>query len=73
MDKILSLKEQLHEEIERIPEPLLSQVLDFALFIKDRYVEDYISEEEKEIITASKLAYGAGDHLTLEEYEATQG
>ncbi len=73
MDKTISLKEQLLEEIDQIPEPLLSQLLDFALFIKGRYVEDGISEEEQANITASKLAYNTGDYLTLEEYKATQG
>lgn len=73
MDKTISLKEQLLEEIDQIPEPLLSQLLDFALFIKGRYVEDGISEEEQANITASKLAYNTGDYLTLEEYRATQG
>ena len=72
MDKI-SLKEQLIEEIEQIPEPLLSQLLDFALFIKKRYAEDDISLEEQDSIIAAKLAYDAGDYLTLEEYEAAQG
>ena len=72
MNKI-SLKEQLLEEIEQIPEPLLSQLLDFTLFIKKRYAEDDVSEEEQASIAAAKLAYGAGDYLTLEEYEAAQG
>lgn len=71
MDKTLSLKEQLYNEIEQIPEPLLSQLLDFALFIKNRHTEDNLFEEEKASITASKLAFDAGDYLTLEEYEAT--
>jgi hypothetical protein len=67
-----NLKEQLHKEIDRIPEPLLSQLLDYALFIKRRYVEDDISEEEQASIAASKLDYEAGDYMTLEEYEASQ-
>ena len=73
MDKIISLKEQLFEEIEQIPEPLLSQLLDFTLFLKQKYVEDSISQEERDNIAAAKSAYNAGDYLTLEEYEATQG
>ena len=71
MDKIISLKEQLFEEIEQIPEPLLSQLLDFTLFLKQKYVEDSISQEERDNIAAAKSAYNAGDYLTLEEYEAT--
>lgn len=73
MDKTISLKEQLFEEIEQIPEPLLSQLLDFTLFLKQKYVEDSISQEERDNIAAAKSAYNAGDYLTLEEYEATQG
>jgi hypothetical protein len=68
----MNLKEQLHKEIDQIPEPLLSQLLDYALFIKARYAEDDLSEAEKASITASKLAYEAGDYITLEEYEAGQ-
>ena len=72
MDKTTKLKEQLLEEIEQIPEPLLSQLLDFALFIKARYLEPDISKEEQASIIASKAAYDAGDYLTLEEYEMIQ-
>ena len=72
MDKTTKLKEQLLEEIEQIPEPLLSQLLDFTLFIKARYVDFDISEEEQASIIASKAAYDAGDYLTLEEYETIQ-
>ncbi len=64
----MNIKEQLIKEIDQIPEPLLSQLLDFALFIKARYVEDDISEEERATIAASKLDYEAGDYMTLEEY-----
>ncbi len=67
----MNLKEQLLKEIDQIPEPLLSQLLDFTLFIKARYVEDDISEEERASIAASKLDYEAGDYMTLEEYEAS--
>ena len=66
----MNLKEQLIKEIDRIPEPLLPQLLDYALFIKARYLKDDISEAEKASIIASKLAYEAGDYMTLEEYEA---
>ena len=67
----MNTKEQLIKEIDQIPEPLLSQLLDFALFIKARYLENDISEEEKANITAAKLDYEAGDYMTLEEYEAS--
>ena len=72
MDKTTSSKEQLLKEIERIPEPHLSQLLDFALFLKEKYVVEDISETERDNIIAAKSAYDAGDYLTLEEYEATQ-
>ncbi|MEM7758294.1 MAG: DUF2281 domain-containing protein [Cyanobacteria bacterium P01_A01_bin.40] len=65
MDRATSIKEQLREEIEQIPEPLLSQLLDFALFLKEKYVEDDVSQEERDNITAAKSAYNIGDYLTL--------
>ena len=67
----MNLKERLIKEIDQIPEPLLSQLLDFALFIKARYEENDISEEERASIVASKLDYEAGDYMDLEEYEAS--
>ena len=67
----MNIKEQLIKEIDRIPEPLLSQLLDYALFIKARYAEDDITEEERANIAATKLDYEAGDYVTLEEYEAS--
>ena len=68
----MNTKEQLIKEIDRIPKPLRSQLLDFALFIKARYLENDLSEEEKMNITAAKLDYQAGDYVTLEEYEASE-
>ena len=73
MNETTSSKQQLLKEIEQIPEPFLSQLLDFALFLKEKYVEEDISQEEEENIAAAKSAYDAGDYLTLEEYEAQQG
>ena len=64
----MNLKEQLIKEIDQIPEPLLSQLLDYALFVKARYVEDDISETAKASISASKLDYEASDDMTLVEY-----
>lgn len=72
MDRTTNLKARLREETEQIPEPLLSQLLDFALFLKEKYVEDDASLEERDNIAAAKSAYNSGDYLTLEEYEATQ-
>lgn len=67
----MNLKEQLIKEIDQIPEPLLSQLLDYALFIKARYMEDEITEEERATIAVSKLDYENGDYMTLDEYEAS--
>ena len=68
----INLKEQLVQEIDQITESLLSQLLDFALFIKARCREDEISKMERANITAAKLDYEAGDYITFEEYEANQ-
>ena len=70
-NKTMNIKEQLIKEIDRIPEPLLSQILDYALFIKARYEEDDVTEEERTNIIAAKLDYEAGDYMTLDEYEAS--
>jgi hypothetical protein len=71
-DKAMTLKEQLIKEIEQTPDTLLTELLDFLLFIKERHTEIEITEEEQANIIASESAYQAGDYLTLEEYEATQ-
>ena len=65
----MNLKEQLIKEIDQIPEPLLSQLLDYALFIKARYRSDEITEEERATIAVSKLDYEAGDYTTLKQSE----
>jgi hypothetical protein len=70
----MTLKEQLIQEIEQIPDDLLSQLLDYILFLKERYInqEEEITEEEKAMITASQAAYESGDYMTLDEYEECQ-
>ena len=68
----MTLKEQLLQEIEQAPDPLVSQLLDFLLFIKERHVEEEITETEKVNIIASIKDYQEGSYLTLEEYEAMQ-
>jgi hypothetical protein len=62
----MTLKEQLIREIEQIPDTLLSELLDFLLFIKERHIEEDITEEEKANIISSRLAYQEGDYLTLD-------
>jgi hypothetical protein len=42
----MTIKEQLLQEIEQAPDPLVSQLLDFLLFIKERHIEEEITEEE---------------------------
>ena len=68
----MTLKEQLLQEIEQAPAPLILQLLDFLLFIKERHVEEEITETEKVNIIASLKDYQEGSYLTLEEYEAMQ-
>ena len=68
----MTIKEQLLQEIEQAPDPLVSQLLDFLLFIKERHIEEEITEEEQANIIASLKDYQEGNYLTLEEYEAMQ-
>jgi hypothetical protein len=68
----MTLKDKLIQEIDKIPESLISQVFDFVLFIKDRYNQEEITEQEYINISNSLKEYEAGDYLTLEEYEASQ-
>jgi len=53
----MTLKEQLIKEIEQTPDTLLTQLLDFLLFIKERHTEIEITEEEQANIIASESAY----------------
>jgi hypothetical protein len=71
----MTLKEQIIQEIEQIPDSLLSQLLDFLLFIKVRHIEEDVedlTEEERACIVASQDTYQEGDYLTLEKYEVSQ-
>jgi hypothetical protein len=68
----MTIKEQLLQEIEQAPDPLVSQLLDFLLFIKERHIKEEITEEEQANIIASLKDYQEGNYLTLEEYEAMQ-
>ena len=68
----MTIKEQLLQEIEQAPDPLVSQLLDFLLFIKERHIEEEITEEEQANIITSLKDYQEGNYLTLEEYEAIQ-
>ena len=61
----MTLKDQLIQEIEDIPESLISQVFDFVLFIKEKYNEEEITEQEHLNILNSLKEYKAGDYTTL--------
>lgn len=64
----MTTKEQLIQEIEKTPEVLLENLLDFLLFVKNRYEDNEVSEEEQENITAAKQSFIAGDYLTFDQY-----
>jgi len=63
----MSTKEKLMNEIERAPEPILSEVLDFVHFLKAKMLRE---KDEIAMISESSLAK---DWLTEEEDEAWQG
>jgi hypothetical protein len=67
----MTTREKLIKEIEETPEDLLKNLLNFLLFVKDRY-EVEITPEEKAGIIESKKAFDQGNYLTLEEYLADQ-
>lgn len=62
----MTLKDQLIREIEQIPDSLLSQILDYTIFLKERYDEEEVTEEERGSIAASESDYRSGDYVTLE-------
>ncbi len=68
----MTIKEQLIQEVETFPDALLSEALDFVLFLKTRYLDTEITTEEQDTILASQSAYELGEYLTLEQYEASQ-
>jgi hypothetical protein len=61
----MQIKQQLIEEIEQTPDEILSEVLDFLLFIKTKKLQ----REKLEITLMSESAL-AKDWLTAEEDEA---
>jgi hypothetical protein len=38
--KIIMLKEQITQELEKLPEPLLQEILDFVQFLQAKYQKD---------------------------------
>jgi hypothetical protein len=61
----MQIKQQLIEEIEQTPDEILSEVLDFLLFIKSKKLQ-----REKLEITLMSESVLAKDWLTAEEDEA---
>ena len=43
----MTIKEQLIQEVEAFPDALLSEALDFVLFLKTRYLDPEITTEKK--------------------------
>ncbi len=39
-NKIIMLKEQIAQELEKLPEPLLQEILDFVQFLQAKYQKD---------------------------------
>jgi hypothetical protein len=68
----MTTKQQLIRELDQTPETLLTEVLDFLLFIKSRHTEEEITPEEQETMIAAQIAYESGDYLTLNQYLASQ-
>ena len=46
-------KEQIIQEVENLPEPLLRETLDFILFLKARYSEADVPPEDEKILLTS--------------------
>ncbi len=63
----MNCKEQIIQEIERIPEPLLSEVLDFIQFLKQKHLSQ--DKWETALLSESSLQK---DWLIPEEDEAWQ-
>lgn len=63
----MNYKEQVIQEIEHIPEPLLNEVLDFIQFLKYKHLSQ--KKLETALLSESSLQK---DWLTLEEDKAWQ-
>jgi len=68
----MTTKEQLMNEIEEFPEFLMIELLNFLLFLKDRYADEIVTPEEEASILEAKSAYLANDYMTIDEYETTR-
>ncbi|MDZ8089284.1 MAG: DUF2281 domain-containing protein [Nostoc sp. DedQUE12b] len=66
-NQTIMLKEQITQELEKLPEPLLQEILDFVQFLQAKYQKDKILEIT--IISESSLRK---DWLKPEEDTAWQ-
>ena len=65
----MTVKERLLQVIEQMSDDSLAELLELVLLVEKRHEEE-ISEEEKANIIQSRLAYEAGDYMTIEEFES---
>lgn len=63
----MTIKKQLIREIEQTPDTLLTEILDFLLFVKQRHNQGEITDEKKANITDSESNYLAENNLTINE------
>ena len=60
----MSVKEQLAEEIEKVPEPMLEELLDFARFLRTKAERSGQAGRELAVLSESSLSK---DWLSPEE------
>ena len=68
----MTVKDQLMQIIEQLPESLLQEVLNFTLLLQEKYDAGELTQWEQVQIAEARKAYEAGDYMTLEEYEFIQ-
>lgn len=68
----MTVKDQLMQIIEQLPESLLQEVLNFTLLLQEKYDAEELTQWEQVQIAEARKAYEAGDYMTLEEYEFIQ-
>ncbi|AVH71019.1 DUF2281 domain-containing protein [Nostoc sp. 'Lobaria pulmonaria (5183) cyanobiont'] len=66
-NKIIMLKEQITQELEKLPEPLLQEILDFVQFLQAKYQKEKTLE-----ITIMSESSLQKDWLRSEENTALQ-
>lgn len=63
----MTIKEQITQELEKLPEPVLQEILDFVQFLQTKYQQNKMLE-----ITIMSESSLAKDWLTPEEDAAWQ-